>query len=53
MQKGRIGRLTVGEDDVRRTWKEYFEHLYNMVKIEYQFTVNMFVFKSGLRVISA
>ena len=32
--KDRNGRLTQGEDEVRKIWKEYFEDLYNIITQE-------------------
>ena len=41
------GRLTQGEDEVRRIWKEYFEDLYN-IDTQEQVAVHMCSF-DGIR----
>ena len=41
------GRLTLGEDQVRRIWKKYFGDLYNLDTLE-QVVVHMFGF-DGIR----
>ena len=43
IKKGEYGRLAVGKEEVPRTWKEYFEDLYNM-DIGEQVAIHMCVF---------
>ena len=31
--KERAGRLEIGEDDLQKTWEEYFEDIYNVVTV--------------------
>ena len=38
--KDRTGKLVVAEDNVQKTWREYFEDLYNM-DTEEQVSVGM------------
>ena len=30
LEKDRIGRLALREDNIEETWKDYFEYLYNL-----------------------
>ena len=45
--KDRNGRLAQGENEVRKLWEEYFEHLYN-IDTQEQVAVHMCAF-DGIR----
>ena len=44
--KGITGKVVMGADNVRKTWKEYLEDLYNVDTYE-RVSLNMFILGGG------